>query len=625
MEISPGFAKLALNFPTLDEMQIRPRRQVVNIKRTYSGRQIMDKEIIAAVMAASSDLNLMTLDRIEACTKGHGSLNMAVLGIANVVAEELQRGADIAVKFADSIEIPIDHVLSRAIAAAKEAGADAANAALLSATTLLMAGSNAQAGVPAGSRKLGGMARILAGADRCGVAALPSIKRGNKVSGFAAVEAIYRALAEGKLTRIQGSRMPRGLGPVFGHGALGEEIVIPELAANAAKVGTTAMLNAMSGAGIDPDPLSAALLGSAAALEIVHPDAWIPNEEGEFHRGAAYPVGKAASEAAGLPKKLHVYGTDEEYDTARLVGDVGLILKDVGGDSLIGMVALQDILNIFKEAPFMLTQAARSNAHHSEDAILALKTLQWCKFDFDRAVEIFSRRGEHSMDPETTMVCVNTVARKAEQVRRGPITRMMIAASEPIRTKALYDRAERAGRELAAGTPLASVVEGLDRDRQAVVERRTSQMMSNAMGKEISIRMVKAYSRNTKDKLSRWWGLDGDADMEVGIDGKTVLLERVISEVAVKVAETDDPELRELLFIAGRPLRELLLGGNIILNVTIPTAIAVMRGMGSAKELAQVAEKAAYITAGIPGARQKAAEVARLAERIVRMLDSTNS
>jgi hypothetical protein len=546
---------------------------------------------------------------------------MAVVGITNVVAEELQRGADIAVKFSDSVEIPVDHVLSRAIAAAREAGADPANAALLSAAVLLMAGSNSQAGVPAGSRKLGGMARILAGADRCGVAALPSIKRGNKVSGFAAVQAIYQALAEGKLTRIQGSRMPRGLGPVFGHGALGEEIVIPELASNAAKVGTIAMLKAMSGAGIDPDPLSAALLGSAAALEIVHPDAWIPSEDGEFHRGAAYPVGKAASEAAGLPTRLHVYGTNEEYDTARLVGDVGLILKDVGGVSLIGMVALHDILNIFNEAPFMLTQAARSNAHHSEDAMLALKILQWCKFDFDRAVDIFSRRGEHSMDPETTMVSVNTIARKAEQVRRGPITKMMIKASEPVRTKALYDRARRASRELAAGATLASVVEGLDRDRQALVERRSSEMMSKAMGKSISIRMAKAYSRNTKGKLSRWWGLDGDADVEVSIDGKAVLLERVVSEVPIKVAETDDAELRSLLFIAGRILRELLLGGNMILNITVPTAVAVVMGLGTAKELAEAAEKAAYITAGIPGARQKAIEVSRLAERIAHIIE----
>ena len=199
---------------------------------------------------------------------------------------------------------------------------------------------------------------------------------------------------------------------------------------------------------------------------------------------------------------------------------------------------------------------------------------------------------------------------------------MLILATEPIRTKALYDRASRASRELAAGATLASVVNGLDHDRQALVERRTSEMMSKAMGKSISIRMVKAYSRNTKGKLSRWWGLDGDADVEVCINGKTVLLERIVSEVCIKVAETDDPELRSLFFIASRPLRELFLGGNIILNITVPTAVAMVRAMGSAKELAEIAEKAAYISAGIPGARQKAAEVARLAERIAQIIGS---
>ncbi len=580
----------------------------------------MSKEVIAAVMAATSDVNLLTLDRIEACTKGHGSLNMAVVGITNVVAEELKKGADISVKFADSIDIPVDHVLTRAIAAGREAGADPANAALLSAVVLLLAGSNSQAGVPAGSRKLGGMARVIAGVDRCGVAALPSIKRGNKVSGFAAVQAIYQALAEGKLTRIQGSRMPRGLGPVFGHGALGEEIVIPELCRNGARIATTAMLNAMSGAGMDPDPLSAALLGAAATLEMVHPDAWIPDEEGDFYRGSAYPVGKAAAEAAGLPKRVHVYGTNEEYDTAQLVGDVGMILKDVGGVSLIGMVALQDVLNIFLEPPFLLSQAARSNAHHSEDAMLALKILQYCKFDFEKAVKMFSKRGEHSMDPEITMIAINTVARKAEQVRRGPVSKLMISSTEPIRTRGLYERAVRANRELAAGATLEAVVAGLDRERQAVVEQRTSRMMSKAMGKNISIRMLKSYSRNTKGILSKWWGLDGDADIEVEVGGKKVVLERIISEVTVKVAETDDPELRSLLFIGGRILRELLLGGNIIINITIPTALAFIRGMGPIKELAQAAEKAAYISAGIPGARQKAAEVALLAERIAQTI-----
>ncbi len=576
----------------------------------------MNKEIMAAVMAASSDLNSITLDRIEACTKGHGSLNMAVCCIANSVAEDLRRGADIRVKFTDSVELQIDYVLGRAIAAARAAGADSGNAALLSAVVLYLAGANAQAGVPAGSRKLGGMARIAAGVDRCGVAALPSIKRGNKVSGFAAVQAIYQAMAEGRLTTIQGRNLPRGLGPVFGHGTLGEEIVIPQIIENAATIGTKAMLDAMSGAGMDPDPLSSALLGSAAALEIVHPDAWMPDENGDFFRGAAYPVGRAAVRTAGLPKKLHVWGINEEIDTAQMIGDIGMILKDVGGVALIGMVALQDCLNIFLEPQCGLTQSARSNAHHSEDAMLALKILLHCRFDMRQAIAILAKRGEHSLDPEVAMVAMNTVARKAEQVRRGPVTNLMIQASEPVRTKALYDRAVKAYADLSSGKDLATIVRELDQERQRVVEERTSMLMSKATGKKIEVRMLKVYSRNTKGKLSRWWGLDGDADVEVVIDGQRHLLEGIVSKTCREVAEKDDAQKRDLLFFGSRPLRELLLAGNIILNITVPAAMAAILSQDDLSELARQAQDAAYLTAGIPGAKSKAEQVGALARQI---------
>lgn len=576
----------------------------------------MGIEIISGVMAASSDLNLMTLDRIEACTKGHGALNIAVCCIANSVAEDVKKGEDIRVKFADQTEIELDYVLRRAIDAARMAGADSANAALLSAVVLYMAGANAQAGVPAGSRKLGGMARIAAGVDRCGVAALPSIKRGNKVSGFAAVQAIYRAMEQGELTEIQGRNLPRGLGPIFGHGTLGEEVIIPQIVQNAAAIGTQAMLDAMSGAGMDPDPLSAALLGSAAALEIVHPDAWMPDECGGFYRGAAHPVGRVAVKTAGMPDKLHVWGTNQEVDTASLVGDVGLILKDIGGASLVGMVAMQDCLSIFKEPSCGLTQATRSYAHHGEDAMLALSVLVHCEFDEDRALAILSERGTHSLDPETAMMAMNTIARKAEQVKRGPVTNLMIRASEPVRAKALYKRAVKASQDLRQGKDLALVVQELDQERQRVVEKRASELMSQFSGKEVKIRLLKTYSRNMKGNLSRWWGLDGDADVEVVIDGQAHILKGLVSKVCHEVAIEDDPQKRELLFFGGRPLRELFLGGNNIINITVPVAVAAVLSHEDPGEISRKAQDAAYITAGIPGAKAKAEKVAVLARQI---------
>ncbi|HSR10665.1 MAG TPA: hypothetical protein VLS90_04415, partial [Thermodesulfobacteriota bacterium] len=123
----------------------------------------MNKAVAAAVAAASSDVNLMSNDRLEALTSGHGMLNLAVFGIANVVIEEVSRGADIALRFANSGTIQLDDVLAKAIAAAKQAGADSANAALLSALLLYFAGSGVQIGIPVGNRKIGAMARMAAG------------------------------------------------------------------------------------------------------------------------------------------------------------------------------------------------------------------------------------------------------------------------------------------------------------------------------------------------------------------------------------------------------------------------------------------------------------------------------
>ncbi|MGA2403072.1 MAG: hypothetical protein ABSG91_15425 [Syntrophobacteraceae bacterium] len=83
------------------------------------------------------------------------------------------RGADISVKFANVRHLPVEDVLSKAVAAARDAGADGANAALLSAAMLYIVGAKAQVGIPAGNRKLGAMARMIAKVDRCGIVAIP--------------------------------------------------------------------------------------------------------------------------------------------------------------------------------------------------------------------------------------------------------------------------------------------------------------------------------------------------------------------------------------------------------------------------------------------------------------------
>ena len=90
----------------------------------YSG-----KEVRAAMMASMADVDLMTCDKLETLTKGYGMLNLAVYSVANVIADEVQRGVRLRVSSATVAETPLDDVLKKCIAAAKDAGADAANAA----------------------------------------------------------------------------------------------------------------------------------------------------------------------------------------------------------------------------------------------------------------------------------------------------------------------------------------------------------------------------------------------------------------------------------------------------------------------------------------------------------------
>ena len=588
----------------------------------------MPKEILAAIMATTSYVENITSDRVEALTKSHGMLNLAALSAMNAMTVEILRGREIRLTDANEAELPIDLVLHVGIDAAIEAGADKANAALIAATILNLAGANTRAGVPAGNRKLGTMARMYAGNSRAGVQAIPTPKLTNKVSGFAAVRALYEAMDKGELVRVDGADVPAFVagGAVYGHSALGEDITYVDLAKNGTKIAVEAMMRAYRGVGLSPSPFVSASLAAAAVLELINPDGMIAEEYGPFFvADTSYAVGKGAMQAAGLPEILHMRGSRTEFDTARLLGDIGLILKDVGAPTVVGMISWVEMMAAFEEAPMIGAgfSGGPVNAplgHLTADSVVAMHLLLENKGDLEVTANAIKQvKDTQWLDPEMATISINTVARKAEQIRRGPVSKVLILATDSTRAKAIYQRAQRTYDGLSAGRTLEEIIGEFEKERQDRVEANASAMFSQMFGKNIKLHFTKlAGGARRDDKFAQtYWGFDADVNGVVNVDGETFNIEGLSHKVVPDAVLNKKSELSFPITLLAATVQELQYVGHTIINVVVPAAIAATMGIYSWKDAGKQAEKVAHQTRSIPGAKEKAREVARLAVRMM--------
>jgi methylthioribose-1-phosphate isomerase len=230
------------------------------------------------------------------------------------------------------------------------------------------------------------------------------------------------------------------------------------------------------------------------------------------------------------------------------------------------------------------------------------------------------------IDPEMALCSLNTIARKAETVGRGFVSHSCILASEAVRDRAIYRRAVKVYEMMRAGRSVEEAARSLDDERKAAVEARGSAILSGFTGHKIEMKfsVIKPQGRRTDAFTKKYWAFDSYVSYDISIDGKPYHIEnlaaKAVPEFALNQKARENPDMGTAIFAGSVLTQELQYIGHTIINVTVPAAVAAILG-NDEKTAAKSAETGAYLTKAIPGAKDRAYDVARLAKMIYTSLN----
>ncbi len=589
----------------------------------------MEKEIVATFRAATAKPDYLTTEKFDAMLGGWGVFNLGVWAAANVIAKEMQKGRKLKLEVTNEAYTDVDEIAKKAVKKLMECGADPANAALATAALLYWAGVNVQCGIPCPNRKLGAVTRMAAGIPSGRVSSIPTEKLNNKVSGFAATLAIYQALEREHLAPFDSKLLPLGIGgsPFVGHTAIGEDHLFPKLGQKLAKIGTRAMMKAYESAGMRTCRWMSALMGTAATLEIIHPDAYVGEEYGQFLvTRTPEVVATAAVEEAGMPEVVHIRGTNEEIKTACLVGDVALILKDSGTPTVVGMIMFNEIFSIIKEGasvgfgraggPLLLPLNHWVSAPSLALYLLGKGATQ------DEIIAIVQETMNGYFQKEDATVATNILARRAEFIERGPLTEAIIRATEPGLANAITKRAIYAYEQMKGGRTLTELLEDVQKRHIEAIAASVVKTMSKVLNKDIGYIKFKdvrpGAGRRTHKFAQRHFAFDAYVDVEVKVDGKVYEWENLLAKVAPEALLKGDKETMDALAAVGMAITELLNAGACSMDVVVCACMAAAMGMDP-KEAAEKASEVANVMISMPSPGLKKAT--QLASDIMKGLD----
>jgi hypothetical protein len=569
----------------------------------------MKKEIIATFRAATAKPDYLTLEYLDAGLGGWGAFNLGIWAASNVIAKEIKKGKRLKLEVSNEPFTDVDEIAKKAVDKLRACGADPANAALISATLLYFAGVNVQCGMPCPNRKLGAVTRMAAGIPSGRISSMPTEKQNNKISGFAATLAIYQALEKENLAPYDANFLPLGAGgPIVGHSAIGEDHLFPKLGRKLAVIGTKAMVKAYLSAGMRPNKWLSALFGTAAALEIIHPDAYVGEEFGSFLATRTPETSAvAAVKEAGLPETIHIRGTGEEMSAARVVGDLAIILKDSGTPTVVGMIMFTEICSIFQEGRGIGVGRAGgplvTPLHHWVTAPTLALHLLGQGVSEDEIIAVIRKTLSQFFQNEAAVVATNVLARKAECVEAGPLTDAILKATEPGMTGAIAKRAIYAYEQMEKGRSLEELVKEA---QTCVIEsnsEKTAVAMSAVLGKKIEsikFKTVKPGSGRRKSEFAhKHFAFDARIDVEVKIDGKVYDLKNALAEAVPKALLEKDKETLEAFSATAMAIIDIMCMGACTMDIVTLACMAAARGMDP-DEAAEKAIKAGDVFIAIP-------------------------
>jgi len=139
------------------------------------------------------------------------------------------------------------------------------------------------------------------------------------------------------------------------------------------------------------------------------------------------------------------------------------------------------------------------------------------------------------------------------------------------------------------------------------------------MNKDVTVRLthIGPGARRSSKLAKEWFAFDAHLDAEITVDGVTTRLERYSDQVIPDVAQGKRPEIAWAVPLVVPLASEILLSSNVIMNVTVPAAVAAAMGMMTPQEAGKVAQRAAFVSSGIPGSNVNAEAAAKLATMVM--------